>query len=172
MMARIGENAAVTESAGAEFHSPAIPRQDASIGNQAGSFVARASETAVTDNVDAIGELTQRLFDLALRVWRTIERDGHANSANGALLGRTENGCAKRRAVIGSRRLDKNVIKHAGFDKLSIGGAVEGHSSGQGKPPQTSAPSERSTDMEHDTIETILKGGSHISVITSDFGIW
>src|SRR5947207_15940342 len=98
--------------------------------------------------------------------------DGHVNVADGVALGGTENGCAKRRAVIGSRRLDKNVIQNAGFDKLSIGGAVEGHSSGQGKPPQASAPSERSTDMEHDTIETILKGGSHISVITGDFDIW
>ena len=68
MMARIGENAAVTESTGAEFHSPAIPCNDASIGNQTGCFGARASETAVTDNVDAIGELTQRLFDPAVRI--------------------------------------------------------------------------------------------------------
>src|SRR5438067_897223 len=68
MMTRIGENAAVTESAGAEFHSPAIPCKDASIGNQAGSFVARASENAVTDNVDAIGALTQRIFDHAMRI--------------------------------------------------------------------------------------------------------
>src|SRR5437763_6358457 len=68
MMARIGEDAAVSESTGTEFHSPAIQCQNTSIGNQAGSFGASASETAVTDNVNAIGELTQRLFDLALRV--------------------------------------------------------------------------------------------------------
>src|SRR5207245_9880546 len=51
MMARIGENAAVTESAGAEFHAPAIPCKDAAIGNQAASFSASARETPVTDRV-------------------------------------------------------------------------------------------------------------------------
>src|SRR5947208_16661073 len=46
MMARIGANATVTESARAAFHSPTIPRQDAPIGAQAGSPLSRASEPA------------------------------------------------------------------------------------------------------------------------------
>src|SRR5438874_990330 len=90
---------------------------------------------------------------------------------DGAALRRPENGCTKRRAVIGCGGLNKNVIKHAGLQKLAVGGTVEGNATRQRYPPQTGAFSEFSAEMEHDAIETLLKGGSHIAVIASDFGI-
>src|SRR5690349_23643205 len=135
-MSWIGQDTAMAQGALPELHAAAIPTDNTAICNQPGGLLACIRKAFERVSFNAAVEVLECFFDLGERVSRPVERYGNTSIANAAILSSPESGCSKRGAIIARSRLHKNVIKHAGLQQLSIGGAIEGHAAGKSKAAQ------------------------------------
>src|SRR5579872_1733428 len=135
-MTRIGDDAAVAESARAELHAAAIPAEDAAIFDQFCGFGAGFFESCEAGDFNAIAGFGDGFVDLGLRCGGAEKRNGEAVVADSAIAGAAPESGAERGAVVAGCGLDVDVVEDAGLQEAAVGGAVESDAASHGESAQ------------------------------------
>src|SRR5207237_2818503 len=92
----------------------------------------------------------------------------NARVANFAVDRNAKSGGAQRRTVVASGGLNEHVVERSTPQKTPICRAIQSHTARQRQSSQAGSSAERSTNMQHHAVETLLQGGGCVAMIVRD----